>query len=52
MQWYITAISTQSESFKVEYALQNAKHVLFNMAKHGRKKWMEALNLNLKFEKL
>ena len=33
-QRYVTAISTQYEnvlSFKVEYALQNVKHVLFNM---------------------
>ena len=33
-QWYVTAISTWSEnfpSFEVEYALQNAKHMLFNM---------------------
>ena len=33
MQWYITAISTWSEnfpSFEVEYALQNAKCMLFN----------------------
>ena len=34
MQWYVTAISTWSEnfpSFEVEYTLQKAKHVLFNM---------------------
>ena len=33
MQWYVKAISTQSEnfpSFEVEYMLQNAKHMLFN----------------------
>ena len=35
MQWYVTAISTWSEnfpSFEIEYVLQNAKHMLFNMA--------------------
>ena len=34
MQFYITAISTWSENFlssEVEYVLQNAKCVLFNM---------------------
>ena len=34
MQLYIMAISTWSEnfpSFEVEYTLQNAKHMLFNM---------------------
>ena len=34
MQWYVTVILTQSKnfpSFEVEYTLQNAKHMLFNM---------------------
>ena len=34
MQWYVMAISTRSEnflSFEVEYTLQNAKCMLFNM---------------------
>ena len=29
-QWYVMAISTWSENVEVEYALQNAKCVLFN----------------------
>ena len=34
MQWYVMAILTRSEnfpSFEVEYTLQNAKCILFNM---------------------